>query len=124
MREIKFRAWLSTKNKMKSWDDICLDEFHGEISICSLMVGDYANLKVMQYTGLKDKNDKEIYEGDIVRVVRQSWTKDFEILWNNDRSGFMVWQGNQPNISFDLTCDTIILFNIEIIGNIWDNPEL
>ncbi|WP_447579949.1 YopX family protein [Acinetobacter baumannii] len=62
MREIKFRAWLPTNNRMYEFDE---NESLGD-HFNRLIYG-FGKFELMQYTGLKDKNGKEIYEGDIVR---------------------------------------------------------
>lgn len=76
----------------------------------------------MQYTGFKDKNGKEIYEGDIVRVVDVSFEKLGEAIgkvrWKSDRYEVRI-VGNETWISTTLTQP-----NIKIIGNVYENPEL
>lgn len=57
MREIKFRAWLNGPGRMIGWEELAND--YGIRQMCAFET-------LMQYTGLKDKNGKEIYEGDIV----------------------------------------------------------
>ena len=70
MREIKFRAYETSAKKMISWNDLCAEDKDGDG--CAECLADYfnnvfSNIKpLMQYTGLKDKNGLEIYEGDIV----------------------------------------------------------
>lgn len=72
--------------------------------------------EVMQFTGLLDKNDKEIYEGDIVDFAG---LKPVEIVWKDN--GFKSsMHGSEP---IHLTQEGMSMFG-EIIGNIYENPEL
>ena len=104
MRDIKFRAWVN--KEMHHFDLPSLywrGEDTGEYSFPGL-------LPVMQYTGLKDKNKKEIYEGDILKDADFTFSVEFiggcfcKVL---DGEGYVI-------------IDT----DIEIIGNIYENPEL
>ena len=72
---------------------------------------DFEDCVIMQFTGLKDKNGKEIYEGDIIDWILPNKTKLRRSLveWDNECTKFRIFGK---------------LIQIEIIGNIYENPEL
>lgn len=77
---------------------------------------------VGQYTGLTDKNDDPIYEGDIVRYVSKAGTPaDYEVLWSEKRGAWMLRYRDSKNERLSVAAHHRM---IEIIGNIHDNPEL
>ena len=79
MREIKFRVW---NTNLKKWVHPCVD-------ITNSFNHDTPN-KIMQYTGLTDKNGKEIYEGDILKYSIIGIGRDVEtpVIWNNEFATF------------------------------------
>lgn len=130
-RDIKFRVLY--RNKMYFFDFSTLVSY-GELEGHPYM-NDYgidAENEVMQYTGLKDKNGKEIYEGDIIDFPDSEFdcnengnewydiTSRGEVYWSEQ---YCKW--NITNIN-DIDLDEIWECNneIEVLGNIWENPEL
>jgi uncharacterized phage protein (TIGR01671 family) len=120
-REIKFRAWQTKYETMYNPTDGIYIEF-GETLVVGFDDGDLRlegeDVVLMQYTGLKDKNEKEIYEGDIVSYGKN---RLFAVVWAEKYgSWYVVPCGEYENDSelgkTEKAC--------EVIGNIYENPEL
>ncbi|WP_261787244.1 YopX family protein, partial [Fusobacterium necrophorum] len=129
MREIKFRAWLKEKNKLVYPEWIAFFKDFAEFKVkeaygYTVYRPNYKNIDIMQYTGLKDKNGKEIYEGDIVKVPH--FLHDERIKIN----GVVKYVNNRAEFVIDLEDieETFYCCNqserIEVVGNIYENPEL
>ena len=130
MKEIKFRAWNTRKpygneqlKEMAYFELTDLDEDY-IIPSGTYLEGDF---NIMQYTGLKDKNSKEIYEGDI--VAYQGYPElplsVASVEWNNERARFIIrWQDGQSHLGHDTFDRAEYLIGYEVIGNIYENPEL
>ena len=105
MRKIKFRAWDKREYRMI---------MRPQIPIPCMSESDLYIL--MQYTGLEDKNKTEIYEGDVLEG-------DFPdvVFWDNDRGQWKLRNRENPD---DTLWEIIRDNNPEIIGNIYENPEL
>lgn len=121
MRELKFRAWNTARNCWTSrveldggWGKPMF--MHGEVENDNGYQTDSTIIE--QYTGFKDMNSNEIYEGDIVREHTSLYIAKFEIAWREDKAG---WFGFTTD---DYTCPLCNIEHVEVIGNIHENPEL
>jgi len=126
MREIKFRAW-DKKNKAMFYPQelIQLDRVYVgyfDDSGCPKVNED---IILMQYTGLKDKNGKEIYEKDIIKVKNIASEEEATgfIQFNSRRGYYEIVFDNSPAGIEAFEYYTYSSWEIEVIGNIYENPE-
>ncbi len=112
MREIKFRAWDKRTKEMIGWKKLSDEE------VVYFFEMDMQNDKIFQqFTGLEDKNGKEIFEGDIVIGVDTNGIK-------RKATEVTIKQGNtyfNNDWAFSILSD---IRDLEVIGNIYENPEL
>jgi uncharacterized phage protein (TIGR01671 family) len=114
-REIKFRAYAN--GRMWSWGEI-RSEFNTWI---------YSGKPIMQFTGLLDKNGKEIYEGDIVGAKPKKGeykTLICKIVFNEIYARFEAQQFWKNRKEFISLSNEHGYYDYEVIGNIFENPEL
>lgn len=121
----KFRAWLKEEYWMTDVREITF--FNDEVQMISDVEGfyPYYEFELMQSTGLKDKNDKEIFEGDIVKYKIGCNTYTEEVAYDKNFAGFGVRDANADIIfTFWELAEDIDLSSLEIIGNVYENLEL
>ena len=123
MREIKFRAWDKKQKKMIPVTGIDF-EFPqvDEYGVLHPMV----DVILIQFTGLHDKNGKEIYEGDIANIT-------LGLIAKGGYTERGVMEFNKESAQFSFLCKDSLFeepqerpdaFTIEVIGNIYENPDL
>ena len=145
MRDIKFKAWLKDEKRMVEVRSI---DFHEEVNIITVNYNDIFGfefneneIELMQYTGLKDKNGKEIYEGDIVKFEGHGYISNVqcgEVIFKNGCFGIEYitdiarkygWDKTFHQIGktekwVDMNASGTITYTYEAIGNVYQNPEL
>jgi uncharacterized phage protein (TIGR01671 family) len=118
-RTIKFRVWDTDGNgKMFNWDDcrdtqLLNDAFDGKHAVA------------MQFTGLKDKNDQDIYEGDIIQQHHHEYPKLMNLETKNYEVKYQTMVETHGSYSAGFYADVFSIHkDCEIIGNIFENSEL
>ena len=122
MREYKFRAYDLQRRRMRY--DITGFEFFNNGEMSGVFIGgdlyDEKEIAIMQYTGLHDKNGKEIYEGDILQIdVDKAW-----VMWNDKYGYFQLVPIGDYYFDSDVIGQALEYTKPEVIGNIYENKEL
>ncbi len=129
MRDFRFRAWDDENKKMYSPEELEQEgkndmekTIYGYLSYGSLLIYDFKNqedpsqLFPLQSTGWVDNNQKEIFEGDVVK----SDTGMYQVIWSEEIAGFILLDNN-GTIAMG---GPYMADSFELKGNIFENPEL
>lgn len=121
----RFRAWHNELGRMMSISDMWFNvDSLGEIGLNDSVMNDYITvspdeIELMQSTGLFDKNNKEIFEGDIVRVLDSPYT----VFYDNERGSYRL-KPHDDRWNVDYMSNFSHGGNFEVVGNIYENKEL
>ena len=129
MRDIKFRAYIRDKNprvpsEINKIVEVKSLHLGSKKAIIGYSGGNYSikfdEIELMQYTGLKDKNGKEIYERDIVQIKPERAC----VKWNDKYGYFQLVPIGDYYFDSDVVGQALEYVEAEVIGNIYENPEL
>lgn len=127
----KFRVWDKKYKEIMKVNQInfetrtaCLEADNGDHEMRHTLTRSLTDIELMQSTGLKDKNDVAIFEGDV--VFHEEGECSYTGIVRKDRCYFYIEGVNvNDSFSFDDVSDTYTgEANLEVIGNIYENPEL
>ena len=121
MRPIKFRCWNKRTKKLVFPSSLTIPQLTGDFLITTLgtEIVPKKEVELMQFTGLHDKNGKEIYEGDIVNPNSNNPRK---VYWEDNTLSWLCVDGAGDGDVDSL--DYLKQYDLEVIGNIYENPEL
>jgi uncharacterized phage protein (TIGR01671 family) len=118
-RQIKFRVWDKRKNKGIHTQNML---YHAQLHRFWQDFVDYSGYELMQYTGLTDKNGKEIYEGDIIIDTQK---QKYKIIFDENHARYDLKVCGENKLSQTSYFTQIYeKKHIEVIGNKFEHPEL
>ena len=122
-REIKYRAWLKEENKMVIVETIDFSEKSIQYLEKNEIIDAYLlrrmifeDIELMQYTGIKNKNGLEIYEGDII-ICKYGPEIMMEVKWIDEGFRTLGKYNGDNYVGY-------VKNSAEVVGNIYENPEL
>ncbi len=121
----RYRAWIKSLKWMCDVTNISFDSKfvdicqQGDTERCTEMSVEFDEIKLMQSTGLRDKNGKEIFEGDIVKMAKDVYSEPtyYEVV--RHRGGAYRLESKQHGCELWLRHT-----DCEVLGNVYENPEL
>ena len=132
MRIIKFRAWHLIQKRMYSPEEMGQDQltlmpdgrgFVNVHSVSTSKIDNYEKMIPLQFTGILDKNGKEIYEGDIIAWTSGRYDNDPVLAPVGFEDG-SFWMLDAINQSFGSVCNDWLRGEYEVLGNVYENPDL
>ena len=132
MIDIKFRAWLKNEHKMVDVDSIDFTNkrityYDKDFEFECFGALSFDEIELMQYTGLKDDNGTEIYEGDIVESIYDYYSCSYKEITTVGKvviEAGMVWTQDKNGEILTYLSEIDTTLDCEVLGNAYENAEL
>lgn len=134
----RYRAWIKTEKRMFLSDDILNIDYENKEIVTQqvyfknglpddrdIYFYDFDEIVLMQSTGLKDKNGKEIFEGDVLEIEDEGEVLgNAKLTWDNEQAVFMIEAVSVDDIApfHEILSDES--YSYRVVGNVYENPEL